>query len=106
MRLRHPLITLAVAAVLLVGCTAGDTDDTASDETTADGGSTPQTFPSGPAPGVTDDTIKVGVEFVDLEAIGDIATLDHGDYEAAYQAMFDQINADGGINGRQIEATI
>jgi hypothetical protein len=105
MRLRLTLICLLAAGALLVGCTAGDSDDTASDGTAGDG-TTPSTVATGPAPGVTEDTIKVGVEYVDLEAIGDIATLDHGDYEAAYQALFDQINADGGINGRQIEATI
>jgi hypothetical protein len=105
MRLRLPLSCLLAAGALLVGCTAGDSD-TASDDTTAAGGSTPPTFATGPAPGVTDDAIKVGVEFVDLEAIGDIASLDHGDYEAAYQALFDQINEDGGINGRMIEPTI
>ena len=50
--------------------------------------------------------IQVGVTYVDLASIGDIATLDHGDYEAAYQALFDDINANGGINGRTVEATI
>lgn len=100
MRLRHPLITLAVAAALLVGCTAGD-DGTATD----DGGSNEQAIPSGPAPGVTDGTVRVGVEYVDLEAIGDIASLDHGDYAEAYQILIDQINEDGGIHGRTIEMT-
>src|SRR4051812_28565954 len=91
---------LLLAAALVVGCTAGDTR---SSSTTA---GPAQTVPTGPAPGVTDDTIKVGVEFVDLAAIGDIVTLDHGDYKRAYKALFDDINAHGGINGRRVDATI
>ena len=101
MTIRTRLAVLVTAGALVVGCTAGD-----------ESGSTTTTAPSsaaaatGPAPGVSDDAIQVGVTFVDLEALGDIATLDHGDYEAAYQALFDEINANGGINGRMVEATI
>ena len=61
------------------------------------------TAPPGPAPGVTDDSIKVGVQYVDLASLGDVVTIDHGDYEAAYTALFDDINANGGINGRTVE---
>ncbi|MET0728512.1 MAG: ABC transporter substrate-binding protein [Acidimicrobiales bacterium] len=96
------LAVLVAAGALVVGCTAGD--ETGSTTTTAAPSSAAAA--TGPAPGVTDDAIKVGVTFVDLEALGDIATLDHGDYEAAYQALFDDINANGGINGRMVEATI
>jgi hypothetical protein len=94
-----------VAALLVAGCTAGDdsaTDGTATDDTAA-GSSTPAA--TGPAPGVTDDAVKVGITYVDLAAIGDVVSIDHGDYEAAYTALIDAINADGGINGRQIEPT-
>ena len=60
---------------------------------------------TGPAPGVTDDAVRVGVTFVDEEALSASGLeLQLGDNEGAYQALFDQINADGGINGRQIEA--
>ena len=73
--------------------------------TTTTGGETATSeAPTGPAPGVTDDTIKIGVSYIDLEALGDIVDLDFGDYEATYQALFDDINASGGIHGRQIEA--
>jgi Periplasmic binding protein len=96
---------LAVASALLVAaCTAGD--DTASDTTGADDAPA-EAAPSGtgPSPGVTDDTVRVGVTYVDessLSAVG--LNLRLGDNEGAYQALFDQINADGGINGRQLEA--
>jgi hypothetical protein len=95
---------LALALVLLAGCTAGDQgddDDTASTGTQA---STPAA--TGPAPGVTDDSIQVGITYVDLAALGDVVDIDHGDYVASYQALIDDINADGGINGRTIETDI
>ena len=89
-------------AALIAACTAGD-------ETTS-GTTAPTSAPAGapsatgPAPGVTDDAVKVGVTFVDEEALGAVGLeLQLGDNEGAYQALFDQINADGGINGRQIE---
>ncbi len=59
---------------------------------------------TGPSPGVTDDTVKVGVTFVDTAAlVASGLEYDLGDHEAVYTALFDAINADGGINGRQIE---
>ena len=105
--MRHKLAAPAVFVLLLVAaCTSGSDD--ASDgtrATTTTGGETATSeAPTGPAPGVTDDTIKIGVSYIDLEALGDIVDLDFGDYEATYQALFDDINASGGIHGRQIEA--
>jgi len=108
MRVRTRLILLIVVAILVAGCTAGDSGDDTASEDTSGGGETEATtpVPTGPAPGVTDDSIKVGVQYVDLESLGDIATLDHGDYQAAYEALFDDINANGGINGRTIDPVI
>ena len=77
-----------------------------SDTTTGGGGSSTETTvaATGPAPGVTDDSIKVGVTFVDTEAlVASGLNYDLGDHEAVYTALFDAINEDGGINGRQIE---
>jgi hypothetical protein len=93
-----------LAGALLIGCTAGD-DGSERAEGGPDGteASPPSPAPSGPAPGVTDDSVKVGVTYVDLAALGDIVSLDHGDYEVAYTALIDQINAEGGIHGRMIE---
>ena len=92
------LVAVTVAAV----CTSGDD----SDITTGGGGASTETTvaATGPAPGVTDDSIKVGVTYVDTEALVAVGlNYDLGDHEAVYQALFDDINADGGINGRQIE---
>ncbi|HEY5886502.1 MAG TPA: ABC transporter substrate-binding protein [Acidimicrobiales bacterium] len=90
---------------LAAACTSGD-DSSSSDTTTGGGGSSTETTvaPTGPAPGVTDDSIKVGVTFVDTAAlVASGLNYDLGDHEAVYNALFDAINEDGGINGRQIE---
>ena len=55
------------------------------------------------APGVTDDSIKLGISYVDLKAIADVTKIDHGDYEASFNAVIDDLNDRGGINGRTIE---
>ena len=104
MRMSRPFIVLVLAAALLAGCTSGD--ESSSDTTSAPGDTatdTTQAVPTGPAPGVTDDSVKVGVQYVDLASLGDVVSIDHGDYEAAYNALFDDINTSGGINGRTLE---
>jgi ABC-type branched-subunit amino acid transport system substrate-binding protein len=52
---------------------------------------------------VTKDQIKVGISFVDLAPVRAVGIKrDHGDYQKAYQAVIDDINANGGVNGRKI----
>jgi hypothetical protein len=97
--MRKYLAVAGVGLLLLAGCTSGS-DDSSSAKS---GGSTTAPAPSGPAPGVTADTIKVGITYVDLEAIKDLTDIDHGSYEDAYRAVIDDINAKGGVNGRKIE---
>jgi hypothetical protein len=87
------LAALATSALLLVAACAADGDTTATDTRA----------PTGPSPGVTEDSIKIGVTYVDLDAIRQFVDLDHGDFEATYTALVDRINADGGIHGRQLE---
>jgi hypothetical protein len=57
---------------------------------------------SGTAQGVTPTSITVGVTYPDIAAIRNIINVDPGDYQAAYTAVIDKINAAGGINGRRI----
>lgn len=104
--MRKKLITIIAVATLAIGCTAGE--DSASDgtEPATDASTGSIAAPSGPAPGVTEDSIRVGVTYVDLEAIAEVVDLSHGDYEAAYQALFDDINAQGGIHGRTLDPVI
>jgi hypothetical protein len=54
------------------------------------------------APGVSKDEIKLGVTYVDLEAIRDVTDINHGDYETTYKAVIDDLNKKGGVNGRKI----
>jgi ABC-type branched-subunit amino acid transport system substrate-binding protein len=149
------LLLIGAAAVLAAGCTAGETETTA---TTASNVTVPATSPSdavettvapsetegteaeatestdaeasgttvaqgtetttvaeptdgvdqtltGSTRGVTDDTIRVGITYVDLGTVEQMS-INHGDYAATYQALIDKINLEGGINGRQIEAVM
>jgi len=52
--------------------------------------------------GVTPTSIKVGVTYPDLSALRGVINVDPGNYPVAYQALFDQINAQGGIDGRKV----
>lgn len=109
--MRKSAVLLAAALlVLATACKTTDPDDGSAASTTTvaagDGGSAATTVApivDDRAPGVTDDTIKVGVTYPDFEALGDSVNINHGDYEGAYQAVADDINARGGINGRQLE---
>jgi ABC-type branched-subunit amino acid transport system substrate-binding protein len=53
-------------------------------------------------PGVSKDEIKLGIDYVDLEAIRDVTDISHGDYETSYNAVIDDLNKKGGINGRKV----
>ena len=55
--------------------------------------------------GITAGTIKVGVTYPDVAAIRNLINVDPGNYVVAYTALFDQINAHGGLDGRKIVPT-
>jgi len=96
---RKILAFTAVSMLLLLGACKSSGDSGSTGGTT--GGSTVAADPR--APGVTDDSIKVGITYPDLAAIRDVIQRDHGSYEAAFQAEIDHINAGGGIQGRKLE---
>jgi ABC-type branched-subunit amino acid transport system substrate-binding protein len=52
--------------------------------------------------GVTSSTIKVGVTYPDVAAIKNLINVDPGNYQLAYTTLFDQVNSQGGIDGRKI----
>jgi hypothetical protein len=88
------LLALTLAATSAACTSSGGTDDAA------------------PSPGVTDDVVKVGYQVVDLGALSSqlgFKTVDQGTYEnrvKGIQAIVSYVNANGGLGGRQIEATI
>ena len=98
--LRRNLACVGIAsALLLVGCTSGSskTADNTTPPTTAAPSAT------GPAPGVTADSIKIGVTYVDTAALVKSGLhYDLGDWKGAWTALINKINADGGINGRKL----
>jgi ABC-type branched-subunit amino acid transport system substrate-binding protein len=103
-RIIRRLSALCAVAVVLAGCaTSGDDDDNASSNTTT--GSGPLTAS---ATGVTADTIKIGFPYIDLETLAESGVIDisHGPYEEIVKALVDDINANGGINGRKLEVVM
>ena len=105
--LRRNLACVGIAGtLLLVGCTSGGS--------TAGNGAANTTSPTtaapsatGPAPGVTADSIKIGVTYVDTKSLLKSGlNYDLGDWKGAWQALIDQINNAGGINGRKLVPTI
>ena len=100
------VFALALALSLTAACTAGDDGDASDDTGGTDDTTTASTEPSatGPAPGVTDDAVKIGVAYVDTASlVASGLNYDLGEHEAVYTALFDAINEAGGINGRQLE---
>ncbi len=80
---------------------SGDSDDSGD---SGDGGGD-STADAAPARGITDDTITIGYAYLDFEpliAFG-LATAGYGDQELAFQTLVDDLNASGGIHGRQLE---
>jgi branched-chain amino acid transport system substrate-binding protein len=88
--LRRTSFTVCVVTLLLAGLTFGAT----SRSTSRQSSSTQQ--------GVTKDEIKIGIPLVDFDAIKDFVDYDFGDTEAISKVFVDDINKNGGINGRKI----
>jgi hypothetical protein len=90
----------AIAALAAAACTSGD--KSSNDSSTSAAAST--TVPAGPAPGITADTIKIGVTYPDTSALKNVGlSYNLGDFEATYTALAKKINDAGGIDGRKVE---
>ena len=102
--MKRVIAVLGAAVVLMAACKSSGDPSQASPSGTASGGDTSTTAPlsTEPGRGVTDTEIRIGVTYTDLDAIRDIVNIDHGDYLSAFQALADDVNADGGINGRKL----
>jgi hypothetical protein len=91
---------LVIAVVAALACSACGGDD---DGTDAGGASTTIAEPGALGPGVTADTIKVAVSLVDFACIEAFVDDVRIDQDKVYDAYFDDLNANGGINGRTVE---
>lgn len=91
---------VVVTALCLAAATASCTVE--SDDKGAPGNSGGPSVAAGPAPGVTADTVKLGIVYPDLAAVRQFVNADYGDFEATYKALIDEVNAAGGIGGRKI----
>jgi branched-chain amino acid transport system substrate-binding protein len=98
---------LALAVLVTAACTSGDDTKTNASGGSGGGGGGGTTTTLDPQevakhPGVTADAIKLGITYVDLKAIASVTSISHGDYEASYRAVIDDVNKRGGINGRKL----
>jgi hypothetical protein len=61
---------------------------------------------AGPAQGVTSTSITIGIPYIDLATVDKLygLHLNQGSYPDAYNALIDNLNAHGGINGRKVIA--
>jgi hypothetical protein len=65
--------------------------------------SSPAWAASGSSPGVTASTIRVGIPYVDVAAVKAVGVdIDWGSVPDAFNAVINDMNAHGGINGRRI----
>jgi hypothetical protein len=82
-------------------CTQSDDDD----DGAVDAGAGNEEASGELGTGVTEDSIKISLAYVDIEALVESAGLDlfHGPYEDIMTALVDDVNAEGGINGRSLE---
>lgn len=106
------LVALSALALVGPGCADDDPSEEASTTTTSGGGGSAETATTAgggeltaTARGVTADTITIGYSYLDFDALVEqgLAAAGFGDQELAFQTVVDAINAEGGINGRQLE---
>jgi ABC-type branched-subunit amino acid transport system substrate-binding protein len=100
---RRTLVALIAAlAITLAAC------GSSSKPTSTGGGSTSSTGPAVVSktlgPGVTADSIKIGVSLVDFKCIQQFIDFTRPNQQAIYQAFFNDVNKKGGINGRKLVA--
>ena len=106
--MRRYLIVAVAGLLLVAGCTSGSDDENVGAYVTGGGGTASSTTldpaEAAKAPGVTDTSVKIGVTYVDESAVkASGIDLRLGEYQKSYEVLVDQINKDGGINGRKLD---
>src|SRR4051794_37364919 len=97
-------LALVALFAVLVGCTSSRDDGKVASDSTG-GATKPEVGTNGR--GVTDDAIKIGYSYIDLETLAKsgIIKIDQGPYEDIVKALVDDVNARGGVNGRKLEVS-
>jgi ABC-type branched-subunit amino acid transport system substrate-binding protein len=102
--LRVALALASIMVLVLTGCTS-DPDEAGGAAGGEDGGGA--ATPVEPSRGLTEDTIKIGYIGADFGDLADAGLApDLGDQEKIVESVVAQINEDGGIGGRQVEARV
>jgi hypothetical protein len=106
-RYRSGMVALLVTTTLCVACSSsGKSASSTSKATVATGSAlTATTAPPPPVSlgvGVTPTTVKVGIPLVNFTCIQQYVTTIRQNQQQVYQAFIDDINAHGGVAGRQI----
>lgn len=100
--------TFTSAALLAAGCSSSSPSTSTTSIRAGASSSTPGTvkLPAS-ARGVTADTINVGVAYIDLAALAKsgLVKADWGPVEDIARALVDDVNAQGGINGRKLRVS-
>jgi Periplasmic binding protein len=96
MRTRHVIVTVVVFAVLGACGSSSGGKKSASPPTTV------VALSGTPGPGVTADAVKVGVMMIDYKCIEQFVDEERPDQKKTYQIFIDDLNKNGGINGRKI----
>src|SRR5438876_10362774 len=101
MRVTKILTVVVVLLALAAGCGSGTSSSKASSTTTPGTGGKAANVP-GVGTGVTDNEIKLGVSLIDYKCIESYVDTVYVNQPKAYNAYIDNINAQGGINGRKV----
>ena len=98
-----------VAIVIAIAVTVAACGSSAKTTSTGGGGgsttaSTTPVVSKTLGPGVTANSIKVGISLIDFKCIQQFIDFTRPNQQAIYQAFIDDVNTKGGINGRKIVA--
>src|ERR1041385_3504138 len=102
---RRGMVAVAAALAIVAAACSTSSSPQSGGSTAATGGGMTSAKLTASAKGVTADTIKVAFTYPDLETLAKsgIVKVSHGSYPDAIKALADDINANGGINGRKLE---
>jgi Periplasmic binding protein len=105
-RHRFGMVALLVTATLCVACSSSGKSGSATSKTTAPVGAPATPTTAGPplalGVGVTPTTVKIGISLVNFTCIQQYVNQIRQNQQQVYQAFIDDINAHGGVAGKQI----